>query len=186
MKKTIFILCAVWWIISGCSNNKELSREEAMSLIRQEMHYPKVFDFEINRVDQDQARKVLDAGLEANGLLTVQRTQKLIDVGKPIIHFTDKAKPFFLPLRKNENPEKVQVVKLADEELAGVTGIKTSGNGKNAAVEYTTVYKNITPFAALVNRDLKKEEVHKAYFSLYDDGWKYEKKPGGEFIEFEK
>lgn len=186
MKKRIFIFCAIWWIIPGCSNNKELSREEAMSLIRQEVHYPKVFDFEINRVDQDRARKVLDAGLEANGLVTVQRTQKLIDVGKPIIHFTDKAKPFFLPLPKNENPEKVQVVKLADEELAEVTGIKTSGNGKNAVVEYTTVYKNLTPFAALVKRDLTNKQVHKAYFSLYDDGWKYEKKPGIEFIEFEK
>ncbi len=148
----------------ACSSKKELSREEAFTLIRQEMHFPKVFDFEINRVDQDQARKVLDAELEAKGLVTVQRTQKLIDVGKPIIHFTDKAKPFFLPLPKNENPEKVQVVKLADEELVEVTGIKTSGNGKKLVVEYTTIYKNITPFAALVNRELKKKEVHKAYF----------------------
>ena len=186
MKHAIFILCAVCWIISGCSNNKELTREEAMKLIRQEIHYPKVFDFEINRVDQNQARKVLDVGLEAKGLLAVQRAQKLIDIGRPIIHFTDKAKPFFLPLPEGENPEKVQVVKLADEELAEVSGIKTSGSGKNAVVEYTTVYKNITPFAALVNRDFGKREVHKAYFSLYDDGWKYEKKPGVEFIELEK
>lgn len=186
MKHAISILCAALFILSGCSNNKELSREEAMNLIRQEMHYPKVFDFEINRVDQNQARKVLDAELEAKGLLTVQRTQKLIDIGKPLIHFTDKAKPFFLPLPKGENPEKVQVVKLADEELVEVTGIKISGNGKNAVAEYTTAYKNITPFAALVNRDLEKKEGHKAYFSLYDDGWKYEKKPGVEFIELEK
>lgn len=185
MKKLPILLFIFVVVVTGCTS-KELSREEAINLIQQELHYPKVFDFEINRVDQDQTRKVLDAGLEAKGLLTVQRTQKLIDIGKPLIHFTDKAKPFFLPLPENENSEKVQVVKLADEELAEVTGIKTSGNGKNAIAEYTTVYKNITPFAALVNRDLQEKEVHKAYFSLYDDGWKYEKKPGIEFIEFEK
>lgn len=185
MKKLPAILIILTIIIGGCAS-KELTREEAMNLIRQEMHYPKAFDFEINRVDQSQARKVLDAGLEAKGLVTVQRTQKLIDIGKPIIHFTDKAKPFFLPVPKGENPEKVQVVKLADEELAEVSGVKTSGSGKTAVAEYTTLYKNITPFAALVNRDFNKKEVHKAYFSLYDDGWRYEKKPGVEFIELEK
>lgn len=184
--KKLAIFVTIYAVILGGCTSKELSREEALNLIRQEMHYPKVFDFEINRVDQNQARKVLDAELEAKGLVTVQRTQKLLDIGKPLIHFTDKAKPFFLPLPQNENPEKVQVVKLADEELAEVTGIKTSGNRKNAVVEYTTAYNDITPFAALVNRDFNKKEVHKAYFSLYDEGWRYEKKPGVEFIELEK
>ncbi len=41
---------------------------------------------------------------------------------------------------------------------------------KMKVIEYTTAYKNITPFTALVNLDFKKKEMHKAYFSLYDDG----------------
>ena len=84
MKKLPLFLIIFSVITAGCASN-ELTREEALSLIRQKIRYPKVFDFEINLVDQDQARKVLDAGLEEKGLLTVPRTQKLIDIGKPIM-----------------------------------------------------------------------------------------------------
>src|SRR5439155_23300801 len=114
MKKTTTILWIFCLLIAGCTSN-ELSREEAFRLIQQDKQYPRVIDYEINRVDPDQARKVLNAGLEKDGWVTVQRTQKLVDVGKPLIHFTDKAKPYLLPLPEGENPDKVQVVKLADK-----------------------------------------------------------------------
>lgn len=184
MKKLTAILLSISFFIISCSK-KELSREEAAVLIKKEMKYPKTFDFEINRVDPVQARRVLEAGLEEEGLLTVQRSQKLKDIGKPLIHFTSKAQPFFLS-KPNENPEKVQTVKLADEEFAAITGIKASNDGKSAVVEYITEYKNITPFADLVNHDLTKPETHKAYFSLYDDGWRLEKNLGIEFIGLEE
>jgi hypothetical protein len=47
---------------------------------------------------------------------------------------------------------------------------------KNAVAEYTTSYKNVNDFAPLVNKDYKKQETKKAYFVLYDDGWKLEKR----------
>lgn len=42
MKNAIFSLFAAWMLLLGCSNdNKDLSREEAMNLIKQETKYPK-------------------------------------------------------------------------------------------------------------------------------------------------
>lgn len=75
---------------------KKLSREEALQQIKKERNYPRVLDYDIYCGDPEQGRKVLDAGLESEGLVTVQRIQKLIDVGKPFIAFTAKAQPFLL------------------------------------------------------------------------------------------
>lgn len=44
-------------------------------------------DYDIYCGDPEFARKVLDAGLEAQGLVTVQQTQKLSEVGNPLIRF---------------------------------------------------------------------------------------------------
>lgn len=174
MKKlTIIILIA--GIISGCSS-KELGREEASGIIKKEMQFPKVVDYDILCGDPVYARKVIDAGLEEQGLVTVQRTQKLQDIGKPLISFTDKAKPFLLPTPEKDKEFEIQKVKIADEEFVNVTGIQMSEGGKNAVAEYTTTYKNVSDFSTLINRDYNKPDTNKAYFTLYDDGWRLEKK----------
>ncbi len=176
MKNLIFILFTACIVLASCSNDtKELSREEAMNLLKQETQYPKVVDYDIFCGDPEFAKKVLDAGLETQGLLTVQRTQKLGDVGEPIIELSGKANPYLLPTPEKDKSINVQKVKLAEEELKEVTGIKMMEDGKNAVAEYTTIYKNVTPFSTLVNTDFKKEDTHQANFALYDDGWRLER-----------
>jgi len=64
----------------SCSS-KELSREEASRIIKHEMQYPKVADYDIYCSDLVMVRKVIDAGLEEQGMVIVQRTQKLQDIG---------------------------------------------------------------------------------------------------------
>ncbi|WP_423147032.1 hypothetical protein [Rubrolithibacter danxiaensis] len=177
MKKLTAILSSIAVILVACSNNEELSREEALRLISRTMEYPKVVDYDIYCSDPKFAEKVLDAGLEEKGLVVVQRTQKLRDVNKPLIQFSGKAEQYLLKTPEKDKSIDVQKVKLAEEELQEVTGIKMMDDGKSAVANYTTAYKNITPFADLIERDLNKQEVHKAYFSLYDNGWQYEKKP---------
>jgi len=177
MKNVLFALLTVCTLLTACSNdNKDLSREEALNLLKQQTEYPKVVDYDLFCGDPAFARKVLDAGLETQGLLTVQRTQKLGDVGKPIIQFTGKAQPYLLPTPEKDKSINVQKVKLAEEQLKEVTGIKMTDNGKSAVAEYTTTYKNTTPFSSLVNTDFSKEDTHQANFALYDDGWRLEKK----------
>lgn len=179
MKNVLFSLFAAWMLLSSCANdNKDLSREEAMNLLKQETNYPEVVNYDLFCGDPEFAKKVLDAGLETQGLLTVQRTQKLGDVGKPIIQLSDKAQPYLLPTPEKDKSINVQKVKLAEVELKEVTGIKMTEDRKSAVVEYTTTYKNVTPFSTLVNTDFKKEDTHQANFALYDDGWRLEKKQG--------
>lgn len=115
---------------------------------------------------------MLDAGLENEGLVTINQTQKIVDIGKPLIEFTDKAEPYLLPTAEEDQSIDIQKVKIADEELSEVTDIKYDSEGKSAVVEYTTAFKDITPFGVLVRTDLSKPTVHSAHFSLYDDGWK--------------
>jgi hypothetical protein len=45
---------------------------------------------------------------------------------------------------------------------------------KRAVVEYTTSYKNVTPFSKISRVDLKAKSSHKVNLSLYDDGWRLE------------
>jgi hypothetical protein len=177
MKNVLFAFFAVCTLLTACSDdNKDLSREEAMNLLKQQTTYPKVVDYDIFCGDPAFAKKVLDAGLEAQGLLIVRRTQKLSDVGKPIIQLSPKAEPYLLPTPEKDKSINIQKVKLAEEQLKEVTGIKMMNDGKSAVAEYTTTYKNVTPFSSLVNTDFSKEDTHEAYFALYDDGWRLEKK----------
>lgn len=115
-------------------------------------------------------------GLEKEGLVTVQRTQKLGDVGKPLVEFTSKAQAYLLPTPEKDKAIHLQKVKLADEDLVEVTGIKTMEDGKQAVAEYTTAYKNVSGFSALTDINFNQTATHKANFSLYDDGWRLEKK----------
>ena len=174
MKKTILTLSVFYLLLAGCAS-KELSREEALQLIQQKEQYPKVIDLDIYCSDPEFAKKVIDAGLDKEGLLTVQRTQKLSDIGKPLIHFTAKAQPYLLSTPAEEKALDVQKVKVADADIVEVTDVKTENEGKNAVVEYTTSYKNVTPFSVLTTRNLNGKATQKARFSLYEDGWKLEK-----------
>lgn len=176
MKNILFFFIAIWMFSSSCSNkSQDLSREEALILIKQEEGYPMVIDYDIFCGDPEFAKNVLDAGLEAQGLVIVQRTQKLSEVGNPLIRFSEKAQPYLLPTSEEDKSVKIQKVKLAEEELQEVTGIKMLNDNKSAIAEYTTSYINVTPFSALAQTDFNEKVNHTALFSLYDDGWRLEK-----------
>lgn len=170
--KTVSVLGLAILLMASCSQTK-LEKEEAASVIRTEKNYPKVYEYEVNVSDPASARKLLDAGLEAEGLVTIDKTQKLKDAGQPIVHFTEKSKPYLI--RIDEKYDNVQVVKVADMDLAEVTGIQLQEDNKSATVEYTIAYQNITPFAKLMKRDLSEKKVERATLSYFDTGWKLDK-----------
>ncbi len=162
-------------LITGCSKN-ELDREKAMAIL-QDGHYPQVIDYNIFCNDPEYGSRAIDAGLEDAELVTVKRKVKLIDFGKePIISFTEKARPYLLKTSAEDRKSWVQKVKLADEELVEVTGILLDASGKTATIEYTTSFKNVTPFAKLDKGDYTKIATHQATFAKYDDGWRWERK----------
>jgi hypothetical protein len=172
MKRILSLYIAIF---AACSSD-QLDRDKALKIIQDEKLYPKVISYNVFIADPVYARRMLDAGLESSGLLTVQRTQKLMDLGKPLITFTDKAKPYLLPTSDKDRKDHIQLVKIADEELKKITGVQLLDGEKRAVVEYTTFYKNITPFSPLSRLKLNEKDTHKAYFLLYDDGWRLEEK----------
>jgi len=174
--KTLTVVLLSAFLIAACTSTDELSREKASSLIKEAMKYPRVIDYDIYSADPEFAKMAIDKGLEKEGLISVQRTQKLRDVGKPLVEFTSKVQPYLLPTPEKEKAIHVQKVKLADEDLVEVTGIKTMEDGKQAVAEYTTAYKNVSAFSVLAGINFNETAIHKANFVLYDDGWRLEKK----------
>lgn len=171
--KGILILCISAILFAACTADK-LDRDEALKLIREKNIYPKVVSYNVFTADPVYARRMLDAGLESSGLLIVQRNQTLQDAGKPIITFTDKAKPFLLPTSDEDRKDNIQLVKIADEDLEEVTGVQMLDGEKQAVVEYTTSFKNISPFSVLSKLKVNEKKRHKVNFMLYDDGWRLE------------
>lgn len=172
MKKLFAITIAVLSCI-GCSTN-ELTRDKATETLKED--FPKPYEFKLYRSIPEQAKLAFDSDLEEQGLIIVERVQRAVDVGKPLIHFTDKAKPYLLKTSEEDLKRDIQIVKIADEEFGEVTGIKRDATGTVATVEYTTHLKNLTPFANLMPRKIKKTTAtNTATFSLYDDGWRLTK-----------
>lgn len=178
MKNLLFFVI-VCLLAVGCSSN-ELSREQAFEMIKS--NYPKMRDIEIYIADPGFAKRLLDAGLETDGYVTVQRTQKLADVGEPLVQFTEKAQEFLLPEEKTSESWKKKAL-LFEEDIVEVTGIKRSQDNTKAVVEYTTKYTKTSPFIALTKIEPEKTTTRKAYFALYDDGWRLEEKPGADFVD---
>jgi len=108
------------------------------------MNYPKRIDYDLNCGDPTYAQKVISVGLEADGFLTVKRTQKLGEMDSLMFHFTDKAKPYLSPTTLGNQESNLQRVKMADQDLVEVKGINKGMSEKDVVVEYKTVYKNRT------------------------------------------
>jgi hypothetical protein len=186
MKKLAIFFSIITCVLQGCDTENVLNRDEALKQIKQEWNYPGALDYDLYCGDPKYARKVLDAGLEAEGLVTVQRTKKFADAGKPLIGFTAKAETLLVATPAADKASYIQKVKLADEDVVEVTNIRTNANGNKALVEYSTAFKNVTPFAKLTTVDFNKTKAKKAYFALGDEGWKLEKKPDLDFMELEQ
>ncbi|PZR22456.1 MAG: hypothetical protein DI535_26175 [Citrobacter freundii] len=183
MKLLTALAIIAMFLFTSCSSNN-FTREKAQKIIEAEKMYPSIFDYSIFCNDVPEAFKAVDAGLERDGYVNVIKTKKFNEAGKPWITFTDKATPYLLPTPEKDKPFQIQLVKIADEEFVEITGLRLGQAKKTAMVEYTTVYKNISPFVVFLKKELKEKNNRKAYFALYDDGWRIVKKPGPEFIEF--
>ncbi|PSK90796.1 hypothetical protein [Taibaiella chishuiensis] len=170
---TAFALTAAL-LLSSCGN-KSIDKATAEKLIVEQNSYPKPYDWEIFCGDVQEAKRLLDLGLEQDGLVIILKSKSLVD-STPWVSFTDKGKAYLLPTKEEDRKYNRQNIKLADQEFGEITGIVEGGKDNKAAmVEYTLVYKNITPFSKVIKRDLSKPEKHKAYFVRYDTGWKLDK-----------
>lgn len=171
MKKLLLILMLAGVALSGCNYAQTPTREEVLQILNKELGYPKVVDYEIFCSDPEHARKLVEAGLETNGLIVVQKTQKLKDAGTALVQFTEKAKPYLLPTPEKDKALDIQKVKIADEEISEISISPDGDNSNTIWVEYSTIYKNITPFSILMKKGLNDPAKRKVKLSLSEDGW---------------
>lgn len=169
--KNILNLCLGVLLLTSCNNIEKLNRETALKLLQDSKEYPKTISYNIFVSDPAFATRVLEAGLEESGLVTVQRTRKLTDVGQPIITFTKKAKPYLFPQSDEDKSDGIQRVKIAKEVLEEINGVQMDGENK-AIVEIKTSFNNVSPFSKLSKLELEKKNIRQVNFVLYDDGWR--------------
>jgi len=158
--------------LSACKD-KTLSKEEAFQLLEKSGRYPKVYEHHIYTKDTEDGRKALDVGLERDSLLRVARNIKTGDNHTQVITFTEKAKPYLLPADQGQLSS-VQKVRIATEILDQITALKTNADGTVAAINYTTKFIEITPFAKLQKQDYDVTRTHQAKFVLTKKKWKIE------------
>ena len=171
MKKLLFTLILAGVILSGCNPAPKLSKDAALQIINKELKYPRVIDYDIFCSDPAHAKSLLDAGLETDGIVTVQKTQKLKDAGSPLVLFSQKAQQYLLPTPEKDKALDIQKVKIADEEINDFQIDPDPENKNTVWVEYTTIFKNVTPFSVLMKRNSNEQVRHKIQFSLTDNEW---------------
>lgn len=177
MKHTLILAMAAI-LLSACGE-KKLTAEQAEVLLKKNLGYPKPYTFKVNRIDPVSVQRLADAGLETEGVVTLNKNPATADIGKPKVFFTEKAKPFLTGPTAGETADESENVKVADVNITEITGIATSSDGKTATVEYLVGYTNISPFKALIKRSLTEPEKNRAYFRLFDDGWRVDKTAQG-------
>lgn len=173
MKRTSYLI-AVAFLFAACGSS-DLDKETALKLLNAQGNYPKPVDFEIYTADPVHARKALDVHLEEEGLVRIQKTQTLADLGKPLISFTEKAKPYLLPVTEEDSKSHVQRVKVAEAVVEKVVAVQNFEEEKRAVVKYETSFRGITPFAKLYDESFAVADTGSANFVRYDDGWRLEK-----------
>ena len=169
IKNAIPLLFMCVALISGCSK-KELSKADAFVLLQKKGNYPNTYTYEIYFKDSEDGRKMLDVGLEKDGLVKVQRNRKTGDNTGAVIEFTDLAKPYLLPPDKGQLSS-VQKVKLADEVLDQIIDLTFNEQKDRAQATYTTKFVGQTPFINLEKKYFTKTKERKAVFILTKKGW---------------
>jgi hypothetical protein len=178
-------------LISGCS--KDLSRDKAREIIINHFKYPIPVTKQLGIGSKIQAIQMSHEWLESlkhEGLIEYtphnhpQALSRVVSVS-----LTDKGKKYVVGdvgIREWPNTgQKYVNVKLAEKHFIEITGINTSGDKKEAFVEYTWKYTNLSPFskgwkddslfgafAGSVGYDEKKNHEEKVHLVLYDDGWR--------------
>lgn len=171
--------------ITVSCNNKNLSKETAHVLIVKKYNYPTAIDYDIFCSDPVHATNVIRAGLEDKGLVTVKRTLKLRDVGKPLIEFTSRAKSFLMETSVNDRSYYIQKIKIGTENFDKITKMDFSKSMNVMIVEYITI-RQYNVFGKLLKKEANEEKTNIDYFYFAQDGWEIVKRKDAESGRFSK
>lgn len=173
MKNLLFLFITVI-SITGCHTVNKPDEYTVLKIINDDLNYPRTIDHEIFCSDPAHAKKLLDQKLDETGMVTIQKTQKLKNIGSPLISFTEAAQRYLIKPTAKEKRLNIQKVKIAEETISDIKlGNRSESNGKTSIpVTYTVTCTNITPFSVLMKRDFSKP-INRSATLLFTDGkWK--------------
>jgi len=173
MRKLSIFLSALF--LFGCAK-ADLSQEEATRLIEKDNAYPRVATEIIFCGDVVQAKRILDLGLENEGLVNIIKTKQASQIAAPWVSFTEKAKPYLMATPDEDLKYQRQHVRIGDMKFKGIIGVTTTEDGRTAKVVYNIVYSNLSPFAKIFKVDYKKPVKMTAYFANDGAKWRLLKK----------
>ncbi len=171
--KKLFLIFMIITVI-GCQTNQKPDKKTVLKIINDDLNFPRTIDYEIFCSDPAHAKKLLDLKLDEKRMVTIQKTQKLKDIGSPVISFTEAAQPYLIKPTEKEKRLDIQKIKIAEETISDIKlGNSSESNGKTSIpVTYTVTCTNITPFSALMKRDLSKTITRSATLLFIDRKWK--------------
>ena len=172
MKKLFLIFTLI--SVIGCQTNQKPDKETVLKIINDNLNFPRTIDYEIFCSDPAHAKKLLDLKLDEKGMVTIYKTQKLKDIGSPLISFNKEAQPYLIKTTEKEKRLDIQKVKIAEETISDIKlGNSSEFNGKTSIpVTYTVTCTNITPFSVLMKRDFSKPIDRSAALRFTDGKWK--------------
>lgn len=171
--KKLFLIFMIITVI-GCQTNQKPDKKTVLKIINDDLNFPRTIDYEIFCSDPAHAKKLLDLKLDEKRMVTIQKTQKLKDIGSPVISFTEAAQPYLIKPTEKEKRLDIQKVKIAEETIDNIKlGNSSESNGKTSIpVTYTVTCTNITPFSVLMKRDFSKPIDRSATLLFIDRKWK--------------
>jgi hypothetical protein len=168
--KNLYCLFILILLFSACGS-KDLNKETVLKLLQEQKDYPKTIETDIYIADPVDATKLFKSDLEKEGYVIISHTQKLADVGKPIITFTDKARPFLIPQTAKDKKNNIQRVRVAEEVITEIVNVKMEDDGNSALVEYKSLLKGKTPFYVVSGIGGPDEKAGEVEFLFSENGW---------------
>lgn len=83
---------------------KKLDQKIVVEIIKREFDYSGLSDYDIYCNDPKYVRKLEGIVLERGGFLVIEQKQKLIDIKKPVVSFTEKVKTYLLSTSEKDRP----------------------------------------------------------------------------------
>lgn len=165
--KKLNSIAAFCLLLMACGQ-KQLSKSEAQKIITSQIHFPKVYTYPINTLDESVYHRLQNSSLTRDGfLVTPGFTLEDRLRHKPLVQLTANGKSYNV----SDPDTTILLMKIAEEYFKEIKSVQMGTDGKSAAVLYISNYKNATPFAVIVPGGIPKETEHSVNLLLQDEGW---------------
>jgi hypothetical protein len=186
-------------LVTDCSSKP--SQEELQAIIVAQEGYPRQRDLTLDLANVYHAAYLTRAKLDEQGYVKVN-TKVTINDSENLrrIEFTPKAKPFLIGEVEEKQQKSASLLggtyaafnqKIATYKIDfnKILAVRFNKDEDKAIVKYEAVFKELTPFANVGAKDQERiqegETVGKeAYLIKYEQGWKLQKQPTLDWINF--